>query len=123
MLQYDLGHSRMNDTAFRIYDTWSGYLTAALTDYWRHYTGTAIKRCKHDFITDLSMTNGSGFRPIKNKFGIYDRSIFSDEFEQVVAAHHAAGSTQPLFAYLAFQNVHAAGCGVAIHRLLRPANI
>ena len=77
----------------RGFDSYYGYLGGG-EDYFSHMSGGYVDL--HDNNASVFTANGS-----------YSATLFANKTIDVIQAHAAAGSSAPLFIYLAFQSIHS----------------
>lgn len=94
----------------RGFETFLGYYTACVADYWDHGNNYGISDCHHKDAKDFTFANGpSSIKPAPESMdGIYDAHVFANRATELISSHNT--SAGPLYLYLAPQNVHLA-CG------------
>lgn len=93
----------------RGFDTFLGYYTACLADYWTHSSPLALGTCDDPMGVDFSHNYGNHIGPADSSLnGTYDAHVFRNQATKHIAEHDP--SQGPMYMYLAPQNVHLA-CG------------
>jgi arylsulfatase A-like enzyme len=112
--KWDVGWMVRNATAtYRGFDDFYGYYLACNSDYWYHTVANGAARCTpgnaynasvQDWSDNAGAALGPGDRLARN--GTYNAELLTARAEALIRAHNAS---QPLYLYLAYQNVHE-GC-------------
>ena len=96
---------------YRGFDSFLGYYTACTSDYWMHGApggNASYGKCGDvDFHDSVGTSiRGAAMHGAHSLNGTYDQVAFTDRAVELIGAN--AGSTTPLYIYLAYHNVHDA---------------
>ena len=113
--KWDVGFVVQDTTpTYKGFDTFLGYYKACNNDLFFHSTGTCSKY-PNATPTDMSRNVGHHIGPAKGLNGTYSTRAFAKEAVDLIQAHDAS---QPLYMYVAPQNVHLA-CGTKASKLVQ----
>eukprot|EP00039_Didymoeca_costata_P006376 m.89637 g.89637 ORF g.89637 m.89637 type:complete len:574 (-) comp13233_c0_seq2:193-1914(-) len=115
--KWDVGMIAKHCTpTYRGFDTFLGYYTACVEDYWYHFAPSCNNQSGGNLPADFTMNEGTTFQAIPTANGTYDAHVFTERAITLVNQHaenlrtNRTGGDDSLFIYLAYQNVHL-GCG------------
>jgi len=100
------------------FETFLGYYSACTSDYFYHNASGCTVPSDSVYPKDLSNNTGQTIKGANAQFtGLYSTHVYTQRAVEIVNSHAAApknadGTMDPLFIYLAYQNVHLA-CGNA----------
>eukprot|EP00730_Choanoeca_flexa_P008071 TRINITY_DN12435_c0_g2_i1.p2 TRINITY_DN12435_c0_g2~~TRINITY_DN12435_c0_g2_i1.p2 ORF type:complete len:543 (+),score=100.69 TRINITY_DN12435_c0_g2_i1:106-1629(+) len=104
--KWDIGFAKKEcSPTYRGFDTFLGYYTACITDYWYHWSPTSNDKCGYG--RDFSHNKDTAIQGADMN-GTYNRVAFTEEAVRII---DTLPEDQPLYLYLAYQNVHL-GCGM-----------